>query len=90
MNLRKVDNENVIRINDIVYKKGENNHYNVIVVFDYIEHDLFGLMARRVKLDLAQVKAIFQQLVRSVALLHTHNIIHRDIKSLLIRCKRAC
>ena len=79
----------MIRLNDIVYKRGEGGRYNVIVVFDYLEHDLFGLMARRVRLEPGQVKAVFQQLARGVAALHAHNILHRDMKSGLRRRERA-
>ena len=71
-----------------MYKKGENSRCNIILVFDYFEHDLFGLMARRVRFELKQIKYIFQQIVRGVAHMHSKCIMHRDIKSELIRRER--
>lgn len=64
-----------------MYKRGENNRNNFILVFDYFEHDLFGLMANKVRFDLPVVRKIVQDLLKGLEHMHSRNILHRDLKS---------
>ena len=52
-----------------------------MLVFDYMEHDLLGLVAKKIKLSSARVRSIFKQMATGLHDLHTKSIIHRDIKS---------
>jgi len=83
--LRKLDHDSVVALKDVVYKRGEGGRYSIILVFDYFEHDLFGLMANGLKFELKQVKYIFQKIVKGVAHMHSRCMMHRDIKSILTR-----
>lgn len=87
-NLRRLDHDSVVALKDVVYKRGEGGRCSIILVFDYFEHDLFGLMANGLKFELKQVKYIFQKIVKGVAHMHSRFTTHRDIKSFPTRRER--
>ena len=60
---------------------GRMNRISRMGVFDYMEHDLLGLVAKKIKLSSARVRSIFKQMAAGLSDLHSKNIIHRDIKS---------
>ena len=51
------------------------------LVFDFVEHSLSGLMMRRVNLDNREVAYLFQQIFVALKILHSHQVVHRDIKA---------
>ena len=55
------------------------------MVFDYMEHDMAGLLTRTVAdhktFITAQVKRYMQQLFFGLSLLQKNNILHRDLKN---------
>ena len=50
------------------------------MVFEYMEADLSGLLSTPVVLDVGHIKCIMQQLLDALRVLHSKNIMHRDIK----------
>jgi serine/threonine protein kinase len=50
-------------------------------VFEYCEHDMARLMdLKRAPFTEAEVKCLVRQLLHAVVFLHTHSIMHRDLK----------
>lgn len=72
---------------DQTKSKDENSHNisqicgNLYLVFEYIEHDLGGLIDARCKFTPRSIKCIIKQLFEVLGFLDEKKIIHRDIKS---------
>lgn len=50
-------------------------------MFEYCEHDMAKLMdLKRAPFTEAEVKCLVRQLLHAVVFLHTHSIMHRDLK----------
>lgn len=87
VNLRKIRSNEIISLDDIVYTKSDNNQYNIVLVFEYMEHDLLGLVAKKIQFEPQHIKTIFKQIVEGVLVLHQNNLLHRDLKSNVISCQ---
>ncbi|XP_066358705.1 probable serine/threonine-protein kinase At1g09600 isoform X1 [Miscanthus floridulus] len=76
--LRRLDHPNVIKLEGIVTSRVSQNLY---LVFEYMEHDLAGLVATPgLKLTEPQIKCFVQQLLHGLDHCHKNGILHRDIK----------
>ena len=62
----------------------EKNEFkgSVYMVFDFMEHDLAGLLKRGTEFALPHVKCLAQQLLTGMHYLHGHDLLHRDLKSM--------
>lgn len=54
---------------------------NLYLVFEYIEHDLGGLVDAKYKFNVKEIKCIMKQLFEVLDYLSERKVIHRDIKS---------
>lgn len=76
--LRRLDHPNVMRLEAIVTSRMSDNLY---LVFEYMEHDLTGLLASPdVRFTVPQIKCYMQQLLCGLEHCHRRGVLHRDIK----------
>ncbi|RCV35875.1 hypothetical protein SETIT_7G274900v2 [Setaria italica] len=76
--LRRLDHPNVIKLEGIVTSRVSQSLY---LVFEYMEHDLAGLVATPgLKLTEPQIKCFVQQLLLGLDHCHKNGVLHRDIK----------
>ncbi|CAL4903777.1 unnamed protein product [Urochloa decumbens] len=76
--LRRLDHPNVIKLEGIVTSRVSQSLY---LVFEYMEHDLAGLVATPgLKLTEPQIKCFVQQLLNGLDHCHKNGVLHRDIK----------
>ncbi|KAK9829831.1 hypothetical protein WJX72_008122 [[Myrmecia] bisecta] len=83
--LKRLKNENVVNLKEIVRSqthKVNNNKGSIYMVFEYMDHDLTGLMERRnYKFTVPQIKCYMAQLLKGLHYCHTQNVLHRDLKA---------
>ncbi len=83
MILKKLNHPNIISLYDIITSKAnaKNNFKgNVYLVFEYMEHDLSGLLARKYDFSVPMIKNIIKQIFKGTDFMHGDNIMHRDLK----------
>lgn len=74
--LQVLDHPNIVGLNEVVIAKNE-----VYMAFDYVQHDLAGLMLNKnLHFSVSHIKSITQQLLSALAYLHESRVVHRDIK----------
>lgn len=93
--LKELHHSNVVQLKEIVTSKDayENkDKQGIYMVFEYMDHDLTGLMlseGKNWKPTPAQIKCYMKQLLEGLHYCHINNVLHRDIKgsNLLINNK---
>ncbi|KAI4388852.1 hypothetical protein MLD38_001145 [Melastoma candidum] len=76
--LRSLDHPNVMKLEGVVTSRISGSLY---LVFEYMEHDLAGILARSGnRLTEPQIKCYMQQLFRGLDHCHNRGVLHRDIK----------
>jgi serine/threonine protein kinase len=77
----KEDNNNIVKLIDVVSSNTKGSDGDVYMVFEYCDHDLTGLLeAPEVKFTDAQVKYYLYEIISGLAFCHKNSILHRDIK----------
>ncbi|KAF3493087.1 hypothetical protein DY000_02055062 [Brassica cretica] len=76
--LRRLDHPNVIKLQGLV---ASNLSCNIHLVFEYVEHDLTGLLSSPdVSFTTPQIKCYMKQLLSGLDHCHARGVMHRDIK----------
>lgn len=83
--LKALNHENVICLREIV--RSQVHRVNgmkgsIYMVFDYMDHDLTGLMEREGhRFTVPQIKLYMKQLCSGLAHCHANGVVHRDLKA---------
>ncbi|CAN7063786.1 unnamed protein product [Brassica oleracea var. botrytis] len=76
--LRRLDHPNIIKLQGLVTSKLS---CNIHLVFEYMEHDLTGLLSRPdINFTTPQIKCYMKQLLSGLDHCHARGVMHRDIK----------
>jgi len=83
--LRQLTHANIVNLKEIVMDAREiseiSNHTSFYLVFEYCDHDLFGLLdSGLIQLNLEHIASFMYQLMSALAYCHTRKFLHRDIK----------
>ncbi len=81
--LKKLNHPNIVSLYDIVTSKATaKNGFkgNVYLVFEYMEHDLSGLLAKKWDFSVPMIKCVIKQIFKGIEYMHDNNIMHRDLK----------
>ncbi|GAB2216702.1 hypothetical protein Droror1_Dr00024479 [Drosera rotundifolia] len=77
--LRQLDHPNITKLDGLITSRLSCSIY---LVFDYMEHDLAGLIScPDIKFTESQIKCFMQQLLYGLDYCHRRGVMHRDIKT---------
>jgi CTD kinase subunit alpha len=75
--LQSLSHPSVVKLKDVVGISRDE----VYMVFEYLEHDLGGLLAsKNVEITSSQIKLYMRRLLEAMAYIHACNVLHRDVK----------
>jgi cyclin-dependent kinase 12/13 len=83
--LRQLTHPNIVNLKEIVMDARTiadiKNDTSFYLVFEYCDHDLFGLLdSGLIELDIEHIRAFVYQLMSGLAFCHQRKFLHRDIK----------
>lgn len=85
--LRQLNHKNIVRLRDVVTDKQDATKFrnatesSVYLVFEWMEHDLMGLLnSGMVEFTAENNASIMRQLLDGLNYCHKKNFLHRDIK----------
>jgi len=76
--LKMMDHRHVVKLHDVIASVDKPNFY---MVFEYVEHDLAGLMDTKIGFQEEHLKHLMKHLLEGIGALHQAGVIHRDLKS---------
>lgn len=87
--LMQLDHPNVLRLREMVHDRREASAggpdsdagSSVYLVFEFMDHDLGGLMNRGIKFTGPEIMCIMKQLLEGLHYVHVQKILHRDMKA---------
>eukprot|EP00212_Chloropicon_laureae_P003839 CAMPEP_0197489098 /NCGR_PEP_ID=MMETSP1311-20131121/3962_1 /TAXON_ID=464262 /ORGANISM="Genus nov. species nov., Strain RCC856" /LENGTH=396 /DNA_ID=CAMNT_0043033347 /DNA_START=33 /DNA_END=1226 /DNA_ORIENTATION=+ len=81
---RRKDNQNIVRLKEIVTSKanvGNDNKGDIYMVFEYMEHDLAGIREnKQCHFNIDTIKVVVYQIICGLLHCHRSSILHRDLK----------
>lgn len=80
--LKMMRHTNVLAVKEIVHSSpcaGEEAG-SVFLVFEFMDHDLGGLLNRGVKFTPAEIMCLTKQILEGMHYIHTNKVLHRDMK----------
>lgn len=78
--LKQMKHPNIVSLKDVVSSHMPGKEGDVFMVFEFLEHDLTGLLESKVQLSDAVVKYYFKCILEGLSHLHSKSVLHRDIK----------
>lgn len=79
--LRGLQHPNIIQLREIVYDESKKNESGTYLVFEYMNHDLMGLLDNETMMfDEPTIYRIMRQILEGLNHCHKRNILHRDLK----------
>ena len=88
--LEQRQGQGVIRLHELLYEVNFQNSVACFMVFEYMPHDLTGLLNHpSFKLTQGQKKDMAKQIIEAIGFMHKQGVIHRDIKAANIQIGRA-
>ncbi|EPQ29567.1 uncharacterized protein PFL1_02786 [Pseudozyma flocculosa PF-1] len=74
--LQALRHDNIVRLHEMMVARS-----SVYMVFEYMEHDLNGILAHpQIQFSAAHLKSLSSQLLQGLAYLHHKSVLHRDLK----------
>ncbi|KAJ4362249.1 hypothetical protein N0V85_009360, partial [Neurospora sp. IMI 360204] len=80
--LKDCSHRNIVQLKEVVVGDDTSKIENIFIVLEFLEHDLKSILEDMPEPFLAsEVKTLLLQLCSGIAYLHSHYILHRDLKT---------